>query len=233
MLLKDLREQVLKANLELVHAGLVLYTFGNASGIDRKEGLVAIKPSGVPYETMQPSDIVLTDMDGKVVEGNLKPSSDLDTHIILYKRLPAIGGVVHTHSTYATSWAQAGRPIPAFGTTHADYFRGPVPVTDPLTDEEINGDYVLNTGLAICRLFDRRDGLDPMATPAALVAGHAPFTWGPTPADAAHTAVVLETVARMAILSLSINPECAGVSKALLDRHYFRKHGPKATYGQN
>jgi L-ribulose-5-phosphate 4-epimerase len=232
MLLEELRQQVLNANLELVRAGLVLYTFGNASGIDRKEGLVAIKPSGVPYETMQPSDIVLTDLDGKIVEGDLKPSSDLDTHIVLYKYFPAIGGVVHTHSTYATSWAQAGRPIPAFGTTHADYFHGPVPATDPLTDEEIAGDYVLNTGLAIGRLFEGRDGLDPMATPAVLVAGHAPFTWGPTPADAAHTAVVLETVARMAILTLSINPECAGVSKALLDRHYFRKHGPKATYGQ-
>ena len=232
MLLEELREQVLKANLELVHAGLVLYTFGNASGIDRNEGLVAIKPSGVPYETMRPSDIVVTDMDGKVVEGKMKPSSDLDTHIILYKHFSSIGGVVHTHSTYATSWAQAGKAIPAFGTTHADYFWGPVPVTNPLTDDEINGNYVLNTGLAIVRRFQENGGLDPMATPAALVAGHAPFTWGPTPADAAHTAVVLETVARMAMITLSINPECAGVSKALLDRHYFRKHGPKATYGQ-
>lgn len=232
MLLEDLREQVLQANLELVRAGLVLYTFGNASGIDRESGLVAIKPSGVPYESMQPSDIVLTDLDGRIVEGNLKPSSDLDTHIILYKHFPDIGGVVHTHSTYATSWAQAGRPIPAFGTTHADYFRGAVPATDPLTDEEIKGDYVLNTGLAICRLFDGRDGLDPIATPAVLVAGHAPFTWGRTPADAAHNAVVLESVAQMAMFTLSINPECAGVSKALLDRHYLRKHGPKATYGQ-
>jgi L-ribulose-5-phosphate 4-epimerase len=229
MLLEDLREQVLKANLELVRAGLVLYTFGNASGIDRNEGLVAIKPSGVPYESMQPSDIVLTELDGTIVEGNLKPSSDLDTHIVLYKNFPSIGGVVHTHSTYATSWAQSGRPIPAFGTTHADYFRGPVPATEPLTDDEIEGNYVLNTGLAICRRFE---GLDPLATPAVLVAGHAPFTWGPTSADAAHTAVVLETVARMAILTLSINPECAGVSKALLDRHYYRKHGAKATYGQ-
>jgi L-ribulose-5-phosphate 4-epimerase len=233
MLLSDLRQQVLEANLELVRAGLVLYTFGNASGIDRKEGLVAIKPSGVPYETMRPSDIVLTDLDGRIVEGNLKPSSDLSTHIVLYKNFPAIGGVVHTHSTYATSWAQAGKPIPAFGTTHADYFHGPVPVTDSLADEEINGDYVLNTGLAIIRLFEEQNGLDPTATPAALVAGHAPFTWGPTPADAAHTAVVLETVARMAILTLSVNPESPGVSQALLDRHYYRKHGPKATYGQS
>jgi L-ribulose-5-phosphate 4-epimerase len=232
MLLSDLRQQVLEANLELVRAGLVLYTFGNASGIDRKEGLVAIKPSGVPYETMQSSDIVLTDLDGKIVEGNLKPSSDLSTHIVLYKHFPAIGGVVHTHSTYATSWAQAGKPIPAFGTTHADYFHGPVPVTDPLTDEEIAGDYVLNTGLAIVRRFEGPGGLDPMATPAVVVAGHAPFTWGKTPADAAHNAVVLEFVARMAILTLSVNPESPGVSKALLDRHYHRKHGPKATYGQ-
>jgi L-ribulose-5-phosphate 4-epimerase len=229
-MLDDLRQQVLHANLELVHAGLVLYTFGNASGIDREKGLVAIKPSGVPYETMQPSDIVLTDLDGKIVEGKLKPSSDLATHIVLYKHFPQIGGVVHTHSNYATSWAQAGRPIPAFGTTHADYFHGPVPVTDPLSDAEIGGDYVLNTGLAIVRHFK---DLDPLATPAVLVAGHAPFTWGRTPADAAHNAVVLEAVARMAILTLTINLECAGVSQALLDRHYFRKHGPKATYGQD
>jgi L-ribulose-5-phosphate 4-epimerase len=229
-MLDDLRQQVLHANLELVHAGLVLYTFGNASGIDREKGLVAIKPSGVPYETMQPSDIVLTDLDGKIVEGKLKPSSDLATHIVLYKHFPEIGGVVHTHSNYATSWAQAGRPIPAFGTTHADYFHGPVPVTDPLSDAEIGGDYVLNTGLAIVRHFK---DLDPLATPAVLVAGHAPFTWGRTPADAAHNAVVLEAVARMAILTLTINLECAGVSQALLDRHYFRKHGPKATYGQD
>lgn len=229
MLLEDLREQVLEANLELVQAGLVLYTFGNASGIDRNEGLVAIKPSGVPYESMQPSDIVLTDLDGTIVEGNLKPSSDLETHIVLYKNFPAIGGVVHTHSTYATSWAQSGKPIPAFGTTHADYFHGPVPATEPLTDDEIEGNYVLNTGLAICRRFE---GLDPLANPAVLVAGHAPFAWGLTPAHAAHVAVVLENVARMAILTLSINPECAGVSNALLDRHYYRKHGAKATYGQ-
>ena len=195
-MLSQLREEVLKANLELVRAGLVLYTFGNASGIDRKEGLVAIKPSGVDYETMQVSDIVLTDLDGNVVEGDLRPSSDLKTHLVLYKTFPTIGGVVHTHSIYATAWAQAGRHIPALGTTHADYFHGPVPVTEPLTDEEIEGDYVLNTGLAICRRFA---GLDPLATPAALVAGHAPFCWGATAADAAHHAIVLENVARMAL----------------------------------
>jgi L-ribulose-5-phosphate 4-epimerase len=233
MRLSDLRQQVLEANLELVRAGLVLYTFGNASGIDRQEGIVAIKPSGVPYEAMKASDIVLTDLDGKIVEGNLKPSSDLSTHIVLYKHFTAIGGVVHTHSTHATSWAQAGKPIPAFGTTHADYFHGPVPATAPLTDEEIEGDYVLNTGLAIVRHFEGPNGLDPLATPAVVVAGHAPFTWGKTPADAAHNAVVLEFVARMAILTLQVNPDCSGVSKALLDRHHFRKHGPKATYGQS
>lgn len=229
MLLAELRKDVLEANLELVRAGLILYTFGNASGIARNEGLVAIKPSGVPYETMTPSDIIVTDLEGKVVDGGLKPSSDLKTHLVLYRQFPGIGGVVHTHSTYATSWAQAGRPIPAFGTTHADYFRGPIPATEPLTDEEINGDYVLNTGLAICRLFQ---DLDPLATPAALVAGHAPFCWGSTPAGAVHTAVVLEEVARMATYTSSLNPTCRGVSQALLDRHYFRKHGSGATYGQ-
>lgn len=229
MLLSHLREEVLKANLELVHAGLVLHTFGNASGIDRQEGLVAIKPSGVPYASMRPEDIVITDMEGKIVEGDLKPSSDLKTHIVLYKEFPAIGGVVHTHSLHATAWAQAGRPIPALGTTHADYFHGPVPATAPLSDEEIEGDYVLNTGLAICRRFK---GLDPMATPGVLVAGHAPFCWGATPADAAHNAIVLEFIAHMALFTVSLNPEGPGVSQALLDRHYFRKHGPKATYGQ-
>jgi len=227
--LLHLREKVLKANLELVHAGLVLSTFGNASGINREEGLVAIKPSGVRYESMRASDIVITDLDGKVMEGSLKPSADLGTHLVLYKQFAHIGGVVHTHSTYATAWAQAGRPIPAFGTTHADYFNGAVPLTDPLTDKEIEGDYVLNTGLAICRRFK---DLDPMATPAVLVAGHAPFCWGPTPAEAVHTAIVLEAVARMALYTALLNPECPSVSQALLNRHYFRKHGPNATYGQ-
>jgi L-ribulose-5-phosphate 4-epimerase len=229
VLLEQLRTEVLEANLEIVRAGLVLYTFGNASGIDREQGLVAIKPSGVPYEKMTPADIVITDLDGKIVDGSLKPSSDLKTHIELYRQFHAIGGVVHTHSTYATAWAQAGRAIPALGTTHADYFHGPVPVTDTLTDEEIQGDYVLNTGLAIVRRFQ---GIDPMAVPAALVAGHAPFAWGATPAKAAHNAVVLEFVARMALYSHAINPDAPGVSQALLDRHYYRKHGAAATYGQ-
>jgi L-ribulose-5-phosphate 4-epimerase len=227
--LEQLRTEVLEANLEIVRRGLVLYTFGNASGIDRSSGLVAIKPSGVPYESMKPSDLVVTDLDGKIVEGSLRPSSDLATHLHLYREFPSIGGVVHTHSEYATAWAQAGKPIPAYGTTHADYFYGPVPVTEELTDEEIGGDYVLNTGIAITRRFK---GLDPIAVPGVLVRGHAPFVWGKTPSDAAHSAVVLEASARMGYLTATLNAACAGVSQALLDRHYFRKHGAKATYGQ-
>jgi L-ribulose-5-phosphate 4-epimerase len=227
--LEQLRTEVLEANLEIVRRGLVLYTFGNASGIDRQSGLVAIKPSGVPYETMKPSDLVITDLDGKIVEGSLRPSSDLATHLHLYREFPSIGGVVHTHSEYATAWAQAGKPIPAYGTTHADYFYGPVPVTEELTDEEIGGDYVLNTGIAITRRFK---GLDPLAVPGVLVRGHAPFVWGKTPSDAAHNAVVLEAVARMGYFTATLNAACPGVSQALLDRHYFRKHGAKATYGQ-
>jgi L-ribulose-5-phosphate 4-epimerase len=224
-----LQAEVLEANLELVRHGLVLYTFGNASGIDREAGIIAIKPSGVPYEQMTATDIVLCDLAGKIVAGRLKPSSDLDTHLELYRAFPAIGGVVHTHSEFATSWAQAGRSIPAFGTTHADYFHGPVPATEALIDEEIQGKYELNTGKAIVRRFS---ALDPMAMPAVLVAGHAPFTWGRNPMDAAHNAVILETVARMAVYTTLLNPESPGVSQALLDRHYFRKHGADATYGQ-
>lgn len=227
--LDTLKEQVLEANLELVRQGLVLFTFGNASGIDRDRGLVVIKPSGVDYSAMTPSDMVVTDMEGEVVEGRLRPSSDLATHILLYKEFPSIGGVVHTHSEYATAWAQAGREIPAYGTTHADYFYGPVPVTEELTEEEIGGAYVHNTGLAISRRFR---GLDPLAIPAVLVAGHAPFCWGKTPHEAAQTAAVLETVARMAYYTATLQAGCTGVSQALLDRHYFRKHGATATYGQ-
>jgi len=228
-MLDQLRTEVLEANLEIVRRGLILYTFGNASGIDRASGLVAIKPSGVPYETMKPSDMVITDLEGKIVEGTLRPSSDLATHLLLYREFPSIGGVVHTHSEYATAWAQAGRDIPAFGTTHADYFYGPVPVTEELTDEEIGGDYVLNTGVAIVRRFK---GMDPAGVPGVLVRGHAPFAWGKTPVDAAHNAVVLESVARMAYFTTTLNASCKGVSQALLDRHYYRKHGAAATYGQ-
>ncbi len=229
MLLKELRTAVLEANLELVKRGLVLYTFGNASGVDRERGLVVIKPSGVEYEQLRPEHMVVTDLDGKMVEGALKPSSDLDTHTLLYREFAGIGGVVHTHSEYATSFAQAGLPIPALGTTHADYFYGPVPVTEVLSDDAIGGRYVHETGLAIVERFR---GLDPMAVPAVLVAGHAPFCWGRDTADAAHNAVVLEAVARMAYRTLTLKAECAEVSQGLLDRHYFRKHGAAATYGQ-
>lgn len=228
-MLETLKSQVLAANLELVQRGLVLYTFGNASGIDRERGLVVIKPSGVPYETMTAEDMVVSDLDGKLVDSRLKPSSDLATHLELYRAFPQIGGVVHTHSEYATGWAQAGREIPAYGTTHADYFYGPVPVTEELSAEEIGGEYVLNTGRKIVERFHT---LDPMAVPAVLVAGHAPFTWGRDAEEAAYHAVVLEAVARMAFYTATLNPECRGVSQALLDRHYFRKHGAKATYGQ-
>jgi len=229
MLLKDLREAVLEANLEIQRQGLVLYTFGNASGVDRAEGLVAIKPSGVPYDRLKAADLVITDLDGKVVEGTLNPSSDLATHVLLYREFPTIGGVVHTHSEFGTSWAQAGLPIPCYGTTHADYFRGEVPVTPPLSDEQIETEYELNTGKVIVERF--RD-LDPIATPGVLVAGHAPFAWGKTPAAAAHNAVVLEYIARMAFRGILINPEMTQVSAALQRKHYERKHGPKATYGQ-
>ena len=229
MMLPELREKVLDANLEIQRQGLVLYTFGNASGIDRKSGLVAIKPSGVPYERLKAEDMVITDLDGKIVEGKLNPSSDVETHLLLYRSFPTIGGVVHTHSEFATSWAQAGQPIPCFGTTHADYFRGDIPVTDPLTDEEIESDYELNTGKVILRRFK---DLDPVATPGVLVSGHAPFAWGKDPSAAAHNAVLLEYIAKLAFRSRLINPELGEVSAALLRKHYERKHGPKATYGQ-
>ncbi len=266
MLLPELREQVLEANLELVKRGLVLYTFGNASGVDRAQGLVVIKPSGVDYEDLRPEHMVVTDLDGNVVEGELRPSSDLDTHTLLYREFAAIGAVVHTHSEYATSFAQAGLPIPALGTTHADYFYGPIPCTDPLSEDAIGGRYVHETGMAIVRRFQghlsrpvmaqpAHDSglleamstvavggnsaremhgrpLDPLAVPACLVAGHAPFVWGRTPREAAHNAVVLEAVARMAYRTLTLQAEAGEVSQALLDRHYFRKHGARATYGQ-
>jgi L-ribulose-5-phosphate 4-epimerase len=229
MLLETLRQAVLDANLELVRRGLVLYTFGNASGISREQGLVAIKPSGVPYESMSAEDVVVTDLSGQVVEGKLRPSSDLATHLEIYKRFPDAGGIAHTHSEFATAWAQARRPIPCFGTTHADYFHGPVPVTACLTPEEIAGDYEKNTGLAICRLFDQ---LGTNSIPAVLVAGHAPFCWGPSPSEAAHNAVILESVARMAYYTIGIAPNATPLARHLHDKHYLRKHGKNAYYGQ-
>jgi L-ribulose-5-phosphate 4-epimerase len=229
-MLDSLREEVLEANLELVRRGLVLYTFGNASGIDRERGLIAIKPSGVPYENMKPSDMVIVGLDGCIQEGRLRPSSDLATHLILYRAFPQIGGVVHTHSRYATIWAQAGSDIPCFGTTHADYFHGAVPATPPLSADEIETEYEANTGHAIVRRFQ---GIDPLSMPAVLVAGHAPFTWGESVASAAHTAVVLEEVARMALHTLAVNANASPISQAMLDKHFYRKHGRAAYYGQD
>jgi L-ribulose-5-phosphate 4-epimerase len=225
-----LRAEVFEANLELVRQGLVLYTFGNASGIDRAQGVVAIKPSGVPYESMTPSDIVVLDLRGETIAGALRPSSDLATHLILYRAFPEIGGVVHTHSRNATVWAQAGREIPCFGTTHADYFYGPIPVTGQLQTPEIEDAYEANTGEAIVRRFQ---GIDPLSMPAVLVAGHAPFTWGASVAEAAHNAVILEEVAQTALHTLAVNPNAAPISQALLDKHFFRKHGKSAYYGQS
>jgi len=229
MKLKSLREEVLDANLELVRRGLVLYTFGNASGISREEGLVVIKPSGVPYETMKPEDLVVVDLQGNTVEGTLRPSSDLPTHLVLYQSFPAVGGVAHTHSRAATSWAQAQRPIPCFGTTHADYFHGSIPVTKPLGPAEVRQDYERNTGLAIVRCLGKSD---PLHTPGALVAGHAPFCWGKNPSDAAHNAVILEEIAAMALNTITANPRARAISKHLHQKHFLRKHGPSAYYGQ-
>ena len=230
MLMKELRARVLEANLEIVRRGLVLYTFGNASGISREDGLVVIKPSGVPYESIKPEHLVITDLQGKLVEGNLKPSSDLATHLVLYRTFPNIGGVVHTHSEYATAWAQARSSIPVFGTTHADYFHGPVPVTESMTAEEIASDYEKNTGEIIVRTFQQ---MDPDTVPAVLVANHGPFTWGKDPADAARNAVVLEAVARMAYFTRSIKADAPALSRELHDKHFLRKHGKAAYYGQS
>ncbi|HVN05460.1 MAG TPA: L-ribulose-5-phosphate 4-epimerase [Bryobacteraceae bacterium] len=228
-MLKELREQVLEANLELVRRGLVIYTFGNASGISRGDDLVAIKPSGVPYDTMRPDDLVITDLDGRIVEGTLRPSSDLATHLVLYRAFPRIGGVVHTHSRYATSWAQARRPIPCLGTTHADYFRGPVPVTRAMSPQEIAAAYEANTGEVIAQHFAPGDAMD---VPAVLVAGHGPFCWGPTAAEAAHNAVILEYVAEMALYSVTLAENAEELHPAHLDKHFLRKHGAGAYYGQ-
>lgn len=229
MMLEALREEVLEANLELVRRGLVLYTFGNASGRDPASGLVVIKPSGVPYERMRPADLVVCDPEGRIVEGSLRPSSDLPTHLALYRAFSGIGGVAHTHSRAATAFAQAQREIPCLGTTHADYFHGPVPLTRPLADAEIAEDYEERTGAVI---LERFAGRDPLAAPGVLVAGHGPFTWGRTAAEAAHHAVILEELAQMAFLTLALAPSVRPISRALLDKHFLRKHGPGAYYGQ-
>ncbi len=229
MSLASLRAEVLDANLELQRRNLVVYTFGNVSGISRADGLVVIKPSGVPYDALRAEDLVVTDLEGNVVEGKLRPSSDLATHLILYKAFPQLGGVVHTHSTYATAWAQARREIPCFGTTHADYFHGPIPLTEPLRDEEIESAYEANTGKVIVRRFE---ALDPLSAPGVLVSGHGPFSWGKSAQDAAHMAVIMEELARMAYFTVGLNPQVGPLSRTLHDKHFLRKHGPGAYYGQ-
>ncbi len=233
MLLETLRKEVLHANQEIARRGLAPHTFGNASGVDRSgaQPLVVIKPSGVDYAKLTPADLVVTDLDGKIIDGSLRPSSDLDTHTLLYREFPQIGGIVHTHSEFATSWAQAGRAIPCFGTTHADYFHGSVPVTEPLTAEEVSGGYVRNTGAVIVRRF-RDGGLDPIAVPGVLVAGHAPFAWGKSAMDAVEHADVLEYVARLAFRTVLLNANAGAIPQHVSEHHYLRKHGPKATYGQ-
>jgi L-ribulose-5-phosphate 4-epimerase len=239
MLLAALRQQVLRANQEIARRGLAPHTFGNASGIDRSgaEPLVVIKPSGVDYASLTPGDLVVTNLDGSIVEGSLHPSSDLDTHSYLYREFPQIGGIVHTHSEFATAWAQACRPIPCLGTTHADYFHGPVPVTETLTAEEVSQGYVRNTGAVIVRRF-KTEGLDPVSVPGVLVAGHAPFAWGVTPAEAVEHADVLEYIARLAFRTVLLRADAVSalsdfaIPLHVSEHHYQRKHGPKATYGQ-
>ncbi|KFA59369.1 L-ribulose-5-phosphate 4-epimerase [Gilliamella sp. wkB18] len=225
-----LKERVLKANLLLPKYNLVTFTWGNVSEIDRDKGLIAIKPSGVEYSNMKVDDIVVVSLTGDIVEGKLNPSSDTATHIELYKAFPLIGGIVHTHSRYATIWAQAELDIPALGTTHADYFYGDVPCTRELTDSEITTDYEKNTGLVIIEEFKRR-GLDPVAMPGAIISGHAPFCWGKNSLDAVHNAVVLEEVAMMALSTRQLN-QTIKIQQTLSDKHYFRKHGENAYYGQ-
>lgn len=227
-MLELLKEQVFKANLDLVKHNLVIFTWGNVSGIDRETGLVVIKPSGVSYDTMTVDDMVVVDLDGNVVEGNLRPSSDTPTHLELYRSFQDIGGVVHTHSTYATAWAQAGIDLPGIGTTHADYFHNAVPCTPDMTREEVEGDYELETGRVIVRRFE---GLNPVHTPGVLVKNHGPFTWGKTPDEAVHNAVVLEQVARMAFIAYQVNPALT-MNPLLIEKHFNRKHGPGAYYGQ-
>lgn len=227
-MLEQLKEEVCKANLDLVKHGLVIFTWGNVSAIDRKSGLVVIKPSGLSYDAMKPSDMVVVDLDGNVVDGNLRPSSDMPTHVVLYKAFPAIGGVVHTHSTYATAWAQAGIDLPNIGTTHADYFHDAIPCTADMTKEEVTGQYELETGNVIVKRFE---GINPVHTPGVLVKNHGPFSWGTSADDAVHNAVVMEQVAKMASIAFSVNPNLT-MNPLLVEKHFSRKHGPNAYYGQ-
>ena len=224
-----LREQVLHANQELVRRGLARFTFGNASAVDRHARQIVIKPSGVPYDELRADAMVVTDLEGGVAEGSLRPSSDLATHVALYRAFPHVGGIVHTHSHYATVWAQAGRELPCLGTTHADYFHGAIPVTAPMTDDEVAAEYEANTGAGIVSRFA---ALDPARMPAVLVAGHASFCWGPTVAAALETAAILEEVAELAYHTVVLNAEATEISAALRDKHFLRKHGTAAYYGQ-
>ena len=230
LLLPALRQAVCKANIDLKHYGLVTFTWGNVSAIDRHKGWVVIKPSGVEYDDMQAEDMVIVDLQGNIVEGKLKPSSDTATHLALYRHYPEIASIVHTHSPFATAWAQSGRAIPAMGTTHADYFYGQVPCSRALSAQEIKNDYELNTGKVIIETIGEND---PMAIPGILVKEHAPFTWGNSADNAVHNAVVLEEVAKMALHTLTINPHAGAIPDTLLDKHYQRKHGKNASYGQS
>lgn len=235
-MLEELKAKVCKANLDLVKHGLVIFTWGNVSAIDRASGLVVIKPSGVSYDNMKPSDMVVVDLDGKVVEGDLNPSSDTHTHLVLYKAFPEIGGVVHTHSTYATAWSQAGLDIPNIGTTHADYFHEDIPCTRRMKKAEVFGEYEKETGNVIVERFQK---MNPMDTPAVLVRNHGPFTWGKDADNAVHNAVVLEQVAKMGFISMTLNLSTLDIvnhqpsmNPLLIEKHYSRKHGPNAYYGQ-
>ncbi|GGE25770.1 L-ribulose-5-phosphate 4-epimerase [Pullulanibacillus camelliae] len=228
-MLEKLKQEVLEANLALPKHGLVTFTWGNVSGIDREKGLVVIKPSGVPYTKLTQDELVVLDLEGNKVEGELNPSSDTPTHIVLYKAFPTIGGIVHTHSSWATSWAQAGRDIPAFGTTQADYFYGTIPCTRPMTPVEIAHDYEKETGNVIVETFQ---DISPEQIPGVLVHSHGPFAWGTDAANAIHNAVVLEEVAKMAYRTVDLNPEISAMDRHLLDKHFLRKHGADAYYGQ-
>ena len=230
-MLEELKKKVYEANMELPRRGLVTYTWGNVSGIDREKGLFVIKPSGVEYDELRPEDLVVMDLSGKKVEGELNPSSDTKTHLVLYNAFPQLGGIVHTHSPYAVGWAQAGEDIPCFGTTHADYFYGPIPCARHLTQEELDEDYELNTGKIIVETFRKR-GIDPVAVPAVICFSHGPFTWGKDAAQAVYHAVVLEEVAKMALYTRQVRPDAVPAPQRIQDKHYLRKHGPGAYYGQ-
>ncbi|MCQ2443803.1 MAG: L-ribulose-5-phosphate 4-epimerase [Oscillospiraceae bacterium] len=230
-MLEELKIKVYEANMELPKRNLVTYTWGNVSGIDREKGLFVIKPSGVEYDELKPEDLVVMDLKGNKVEGEMNPSSDTKTHLVLYNKFPTIGGIVHTHSPYAVGWAQAGRDIPAYGTTHADYFYGSIPCARHLTQAELDEDYELNTGNIIVEEFAKR-GIDPVAVPAVICHSHGPFTWGKDAAQAVYHAVVLEEVAKMAIFTRMVDPSAAPAPQRIQDKHYMRKHGPNAYYGQ-